>query len=95
MNNDLILELNIDETINSLNRIMEYVNNIKNDSQKIRDLITKINSDWESSGNDITSITDLLLKEIDRSENNIIPNMTDFTNSMHESLENIQKKVFK
>lgn len=92
MNNDLILELNIDETINSLNRIMEYVNNIKNDSQKIRDLITKINSDWESSGNDITSITDLLLKEIDRSENNIIPNMTDFTNSMHESLEKYTKE---
>ena len=87
MNNDVVLELNVNETINSLDRIMQYVNNIKNDSQKMRDIITKLNSDWESTGNDITTITNSLVREIDRSENNIIPNMTDFTNSMNESLE--------
>ena len=87
MNNDVVLELNVNETINSLDRIMEYVNNIKDDSQKMRSIITKLNSDWESTGNDITTITNSLVKEIDRSENNIIPNMTDFTNSMNESLE--------
>lgn len=87
MNNDVVLELNVNETINSLDRIMEYVNNIKEDSQKMRSIITKLNSDWESTGNDITTITNSLVKEIDRSENNIIPNMTDFTNSMNESLE--------
>ena len=87
MNNDIVLELDINETRNSLEKIMEYTNNIKTDSQRIRDIIKKLNNDWESTGNDITSITESLIKEVDKSENNIIPNMTDFTSSMTESLE--------
>lgn len=87
MNNDIVLELDINETRNSLEKIMEYTNNIKTDSQRIRDIIKKLNNDWESTGNDINSITESLVKEIDKSENNIIPNMTDFTSSMTESLE--------
>ena len=81
------LELHVDETMNSLENINKYVNNIKNDTNKIKELVNKLNSDWESSSNDIDSITKSLIEEINKAENNIVPNMEYFINTMNELLE--------
>ena len=81
------LELHVDETVNSLDNISSYVNNIRNDSSRIKELVTKLNGDWTSSSNDIDSITNALVNEINKADNNVIPNMENFINSMNELLE--------
>ena len=84
---NLVLELQVDETINSLENISTYVNNIRYDSSRIKELVTKINGDWKSNSNDIDSITNALVEEINKADNNVIPNMESFINSMNELLE--------